>query len=92
MRTETRNNGLRDVTVIVADEGKVLKRISDGTIFGDEVWLGFTHYLGGAKLPEPLLEVPEHYTEVDIPEEPEEAPEGDNPESTNELSEEKNNE
>lgn len=34
-------------------------------IFGKELWLGYTYYLGGELLPEPLYELPEHYEEVD---------------------------
>ena len=50
---------------IIAENGKVLQRISDGIIFGTELHLGYTHYLGGELLPEPLLELPEHYIEID---------------------------
>lgn len=53
--------------VITADEGKVLRRISDGTVFGKELWLGYTYYLGGELLPEPLYELPEHYEQIDEP-------------------------
>lgn len=49
---------------ITANEGYVLRRISDGFIYGNEVHLGYTHYLGGVLLPEPLLELPEHFEEV----------------------------
>lgn len=49
---------------LIADEGKVLRRISDGWIAGEEIYLGYTYYLGGEKLAEPLLELPEHYEEV----------------------------
>lgn len=52
---------------ILAEEGKVLKRISDGSIYGKEAWLGYTYYLGGVLLTEPLLELPEHFTEIDEP-------------------------
>ena len=55
--------------VIKAAEGKVLRRISDGWIAGEEIYLGYTYYLGGRKLDQPLLELPEHYEEVDIPKE-----------------------
>lgn len=58
-----------DKNRIVADENKVLRRISDGWIAGPELYLGYTYYLSGIKLVEPLLELPEHYEEVDIPEE-----------------------
>lgn len=58
--------------VLIADEGKVLRRISDGMIAGDRIVLGYTHYLGGQKLDEPLWELPEHYEEIDAPTEAEE--------------------
>ena len=51
--------------IIKASEGKVFRRISDGFIFGNEINLGYTHYLGGEKLEEPLLELPEHFEEID---------------------------
>ena len=51
--------------IIKASEGKVFRRISDGFIFGKEIHLGYTHYLGGKKLDEPLLELPEHFEEID---------------------------
>ena len=53
--------------IIKASEGKVFRRISDGFIFGKEIRLGYTHYLGGKKLEEPLLELPEHFEEIDEP-------------------------
>lgn len=51
--------------IIKASEGKVLRRISDGFIFGNEIVLGYTYYLNGEKLEEPLLELPEHFEEID---------------------------
>ena len=45
--------------VIKAGEGKVFRRISDGFIFGNEISLGYTYYLNGKKLEQPLLELPE---------------------------------
>ena len=54
--------------VITADEGKVLQRISDDWIGGNKIQLGYTHYLGGELLDEPLYELPEHYQEIDNPE------------------------
>lgn len=44
-------------TVLRASEGKVLRRISDQKVFGSELWLGYTYYLGNKKLDEPLLEL-----------------------------------
>lgn len=56
-------------TVLKAAEGKVLRRKSDGQVFGKEIYLGYTYYLGGVLLDEPLLELPEHYEEIDAPDE-----------------------
>ena len=53
--------------IIKASEGKVFRRISDGFIFGKEINLGYTHYLVGKKLEKPLLELPEHFEEIDEP-------------------------
>lgn len=53
--------------IIVASEGKVFRRISDGFIFGKEIHLGYTYYIGEEKLEEPLLELPEHFEEIDEP-------------------------
>lgn len=52
---------------LTADIGKVLRRISDGQITGSEIVLGYTYYLHGEALGEPLLELPEHYEEIDEP-------------------------
>lgn len=50
---------------ITAEEGKVFRRKSDGFIYGNEIYLGYTYYLNGKKLDEPHLEVPEDFEEVD---------------------------
>lgn len=65
MKVRTENG----VTVITSEEGKVLKRKSDGKIFGEEMWLGYAYYLNNKKLIKPFLEKPEHYEEIDAPEE-----------------------
>lgn len=54
-----------DFITIKADEGKVLRRISDQMIFGKEVTLGYTYYIDGKLLDTPLWELPEHYEEID---------------------------
>ena len=54
-----------DFITIKADEGKVLRRISDQMIFGKEVTLGYTYYIDGKLLDTPLRELPEHYEEID---------------------------
>lgn len=48
---------------------KKLVRKSDGMDFGPEITLGYTHYIGGKKLDEPLWELEEHYERVTIPNE-----------------------
>ena len=57
-----------DIRHIIADPGKVFRRISDRRIFGEEVYLGYTYYLNNEKLQEPFEELPEHFEEIDIPE------------------------
>lgn len=64
MRTDENNS-----SHIMAEDGKVLQRMSDGAVVGREIWLGYTYYLGGEKLDEPLLELPEHFREIDAPQE-----------------------
>ena len=51
--------------ILKASKGKIFRRISDGFIFGKEINLGYTYYLGGKRLEEPLLELPEHFEEID---------------------------
>ena len=53
--------------IITAEEGFILRRISDQREFGKQIHLGYTHYLGGELLEEPLLEVPAHYEEIEAP-------------------------
>lgn len=54
---------------IIADEGKVFQRKSDDFIYGEEIFLGYTYYIGGKKLDEPHLEVVEDFEEIDAPQE-----------------------
>lgn len=62
MRTD--ENNIRHIT---AEEGKVLRRISDGWIAGNNIYLGYTYKIGNEQLKTPLLELPEHYEEIDEP-------------------------
>ena len=54
-----------DFITIKAEEGKVLRRISDQMIFGKEITLGYAYYIDGKLLDAPLWELPEHYEEID---------------------------
>ena len=71
MKIETRNNGISDYKVIIANEGKFLRRKEDGFEAGAEIALGYSYYkfVNGeaVKRAEPLFELPEHYEEIDIP-------------------------
>ena len=51
--------------IIIAQEGKIFRRKSDGMLFGKEISLGYTYYINGQKLDKPLLELPEHFEEID---------------------------
>lgn len=50
---------------IKASEGKVFRRIAEG----NEITLGYTHYLNGKKLDSPKWEVPSDFEEIDEPKE-----------------------
>ncbi len=53
--------------VITAQEGKVFRRKEDGMIYGKEINLGYSYFIGGVKLQEPHLDVPEDFEEIDEP-------------------------
>ena len=52
--------------VIKAKSGKVFRRISDGTIYGDEINLGYTYFIDGKLLEEPHLDTINDFEEIDI--------------------------
>ena len=54
---------------IIADSGKVFRRIGTNEIFGEEIWLGYSYYIDGVKLDEPHLDIPEDFEEIDALEE-----------------------
>ena len=61
-------------TKIYADEGKLLRLKSSGTIYGDQVSLGYNYYEAGIGLSQPRLLVPDDFEEIDIPEDYETKP------------------
>lgn len=69
MTVEIRNNGIKDVTVLVADNGKVLRRIASNEIVGTELWLGYSYYIGGVLQDPPHLDTQADFDEIDAPEE-----------------------
>lgn len=50
---------------IIAEEGKVFRRIADGYNFGNEIYLGYVYYINDELLEQPHLSVPEDFEEVD---------------------------
>ena len=50
----------------IADEGKEFQRKADKFNFGSEIYLGYTYYINGEKLPEPKLEVIEDFEEIAV--------------------------
>lgn len=53
--------------IITASEGKVFRRKSDGMIYGNQITLGYTYYIGGILLEKPHLDTLEDFEEIDIP-------------------------
>lgn len=50
---------------ITADEGKVFRRIATGEVFGKDIYLGYSYYIGGVLQDPPHLDVPEDFEEID---------------------------
>lgn len=57
---------LYEKVLLEAEDGFQLRRIADGWIAGTQIYLGYTYYLNGEPLDEPLQELPEHYEEIPI--------------------------
>lgn len=53
-------------TKIIADDGKVFRRLSDGTIAGREVYLGYDYYDAGVGLSHPYAAKPEDFEEIEV--------------------------
>lgn len=53
--------------IIKADEGKVFRRIESGEVFGNEMYLGYSWYIGGVKLNTPHKDVADDFDEIDDP-------------------------
>lgn len=50
---------------IIAEEGKVFRRIEDGMIYGSEITLGLTYYINGKRKRPAHQDVPEDFEEID---------------------------
>ena len=58
----------KTITTLVAEEGMLLCRKSDGWVAGELVTLGYNYYEAGVGLPQPKMETPDDYEEIPIPE------------------------
>jgi hypothetical protein len=58
----------KTITTLFADDGKLLKRKSDGWVAGERFTLGYDYYEAGVGLAEPRLAMPEDFDEIDKPE------------------------
>lgn len=55
------------ISKMIADEGRVFRRLSDGMICGEEITLGYDYYDAGVGLAHPHAARPEDFEEVDMP-------------------------
>lgn len=58
----------KTITTLVAEEGMLLRRKSDGWVAGESVTLGYNYYEAGVGLSQPKMETPDDYEEIPIPE------------------------
>ena len=56
----------KTITTLVAEEGKLLCRKSDGWVAGESVTLGYNYYEVGVGLAQPKMETPDDYEEIPI--------------------------
>lgn len=52
---------------IIADNGKVFKRIADDFVYGSDIYLGYTYYIGGVYQNPPHEDKIEDFEEIDDP-------------------------
>lgn len=52
---------------IIAEEGKVFRRKGTDDIFGNELVLGYSYYIGGVLQNPPHLDIPDDFEEIDDP-------------------------
>jgi hypothetical protein len=52
---------------LIADEGKVFRRIGTEEVFGEEIYLGYSHYINGMRQDPPHLDTLEDFEEIDAP-------------------------
>lgn len=57
----------KTITTLVAGEGMLLCRKSDGWVAGESITLGYNYYEAGVGLSQPKMETPDDYEEIPIP-------------------------
>lgn len=57
----------KTITTLVAEEGMLLCRKSDGWVAGEQISLGYNYYEAGVGLSQPKMETPDDYEEIPIP-------------------------
>lgn len=60
---------IQDGNHIIAEDGKVFRRIVSGELYGNEIYLGYSYYIGGVFQDPPHLDVAEDFEEIDSSEE-----------------------
>ena len=59
----------------MAESGMVLRRKGTDDIYGSDIYLGYSHFIGGIKQDPPHLDIPEDFEEIPEPEYPDSEPE-----------------
>lgn len=67
MIRKVEQNNDREVTTIIADNGKLLRRKGTDDIYGEIATLGYSYYIGGVLQNPPHLDVPDDFEEIDKP-------------------------
>ena len=52
---------------IIADDGKVFERVADNFIYGKDIYLGYSYYIGGVLQTPPHEDKIEDFIEIDDP-------------------------
>ena len=58
---------------IIADNGKVFQRIVSKENYGDEIYLGYSYYIGGVRQDPPHEDKIEDFEEIDKPKDKDES-------------------
>ena len=65
MKIETVNIDNKEITVLTADEGKLIRRIGDPSVSWSKLYLGYSYYINGQLQDPPHLDTVEDFEEID---------------------------